>query len=99
AGAVWGDFTFEFWLYPANLADGESVLGWNGSERSSSAHDSQLLSQGLDCFIRDRRLVWDFTTLFKLPGAGRIPVRLTGPRQLLPRAWHHHLLRFNSREG
>jgi len=98
-GAVWGDFTIEFWLYPANLADGESVLSWNGSDRSGLSQGSQLLDQGMVCFIRDRRLVWDFTNLFKLPGANRIPVRLTGTRQVLPRAWHHHLLRFNSREG
>jgi hypothetical protein len=98
-GAAWGDFTFEFWLYPANLADGESVFDWNGSDRSGSAQGSPLLNQGIVCFIRDRRLVWDFTNLFKLPGAGRIPIRLTGTRQVLPRAWHHHLIRFNSREG
>ena len=26
-------------------------------------------------------------------------MRLTGTRQLLPRTWHHHLLRFDSRDG
>jgi hypothetical protein len=98
-GAVWGDFTIEFWLYPANLADGESVLSWNGSDRGASAQGSQVLNQGIVCFIRDRRLVWDFTNLFKLPGADRIPIRLTSTRQILPRAWHHHLLRFNARVG
>ena len=69
-GAVWGDFTIEFWLYPATLADGESLLSWNGSDRGASSQGSQLLNQGIVCFIRDRRLVWDFTNLFKLPGAG-----------------------------
>ncbi len=98
-GAVWGDFTIEFWLYPANLADGENVLAWNGSDRDDSSQNGKLLNQGIVCFIRDRRLVWDFTNLFKLPGAERVPVRLTSTRQILPRAWHHHLLRFNSREG
>jgi hypothetical protein len=58
-----------------------------------------LLDQSIRCFIRDRRLVWDFANLFRLPGTERIPVRLAGTRQLLPRAWHHHLLRFDSREG
>jgi hypothetical protein len=97
-GAVWSDFTIEFWLYPANLADGESMLSWNGSDRGG-AEQTQLLSQSFVCFIRDRKLVWDFTNLFKLPGADRIPVMLNGTRQILPRVWHHHLLRFNSREG
>jgi hypothetical protein len=98
AGAAWGDFAIEFWLYPANLADGENVLSWSGSDRGSP-QDSALVAQGIICFIRDRRLVWDFTNIFKLPGAGRIPVRLTSSRQILPRAWHHHLLRFDSRAG
>ena len=99
AGAAWGDFAIEFWLYPANLADGENVLSWNGSDHGASAQDTTLVPQGIACFIRDRRLVWDFTNVFKLPGAGRLPARLTSTRQLLPRSWHHHLLRFNSREG
>ena len=99
AGAAWGDFAIEFWLYPANLADGENILSWNGSDHGGSARDASLVPQGIVCFIRDRRLVWDFKNVFKLPGAGRLPVMLTSTRQILPRAWHHHLLRFNSREG
>ena len=87
----------EFWLYPATLSDGETILSWDGSERSPGG--GQLGSQGLRCAIRDRRLVWDFQNLFRLPGAGRIPVRVSGTKQLLPRAWHHHLLRYDSREG
>jgi len=101
-GAVWGDFTMEFWLYPANLADAEEVLSWTGTDRAAagaSGAPGGLLDQSMRCFIRDRRLVWDFTNVFQLPATGRIPVRLTGTRQLLPRAWHHHLLRFDSREG
>jgi len=98
-GAVWGDFTIEFWVYPATMSDGETVISWDGSEHGSSPGKSQLFSQGVRCFIRDRKLVWDFQNLFRLPGADRIPVRLSGTRQLLPRTWHHHLLRFDSREG
>jgi hypothetical protein len=93
-GAVWGDFTIEFWLYPATLSDGENILSWDGA-----AGAGPLLSQGMRCFIQDRKLVWDFQDLFRLPGAQRIPVKLTGTKQLLPRVWHHHLLRFDSRQG
>jgi hypothetical protein len=102
-GAVWGDFTIEFWLYPATLSDGENLISWDGSDRgpasSGSASSGPLLGQSLRCFIRDRKMVWDFRNLFRLPGAERIPVTLSGTRQLLPRTWHHHLLRFDSREG
>jgi hypothetical protein len=98
-GAVWGDFTIEFWLYPSTLSDGETIISWDGSERGGAGDDGQLRSQGLHCTIKDRKLVWDFQNLFKLPGTGRIPVRLSGTKQILPKAWHHHLLRFDSREG
>ena len=101
-GAVWGDFAIEFWFSPANLADAEEVLSWTGTDRAADGTDGAsggLLGQSIRCFIRDRRLVWDFANVFRLPGAGRIPVRLAGTRQLLPRTWHHHLLRFDSREG
>jgi hypothetical protein len=106
AGAVWGDFTIEFWMYPSALSEGETIMAWTGSTRevagaaTGTAPAGRLLGQGFRCYIRDRRLVWDFKELFTLPGGSpRIPVTLAGTRQLLPRTWHHHLLRFNAREG
>jgi hypothetical protein len=101
AGAAWGDFTIEFWLYPANVSDGETLISWEGSTRAQAAGGGRLLSQGMRCLIRDRKLVWSFQNLFRLPGTGAdfVPVQLSGTRQLLPRAWHHHLLRFDSRTG
>ena len=62
-GAVWGDFTIEFWLYPATLSDGESIVSWTGSARDPSG----LVGQSMRAFLRDRRLVWDFQNLFTLP--------------------------------
>ncbi|HEY9595353.1 MAG TPA: LamG-like jellyroll fold domain-containing protein, partial [Spirochaetia bacterium] len=95
-GAAWEDFSIEFWLYPSTLSDGEIVLSWTGSARKSGS----LLGQSFHCLLRGRRLVWDFQNLFTLPGSGAyIPVTLSGTRQLLPRAWHHHLLRYDSRTG
>jgi hypothetical protein len=109
-GAAWADFSIEFWLYPATLSDGETVVSWNGFAREGASTTTGAASQGtgtaavqvgqsLRCYVRDRKLTWDFQGLFELPGGGRLPVTLAGTRQLLPRAWHHHLLRFNSREG
>jgi len=98
-GAVWGDFTLEFWLYPATLSNGESIVAWTAVSRESAGQGTRLLSQSLQCLIRDRKLVWDFRNLFTLPTGERLPVTLVGTRQLLPRVWHHHLLRFDSREG
>jgi len=94
-GSVWGDFTIEFWLHPATLANGETVLSWEGGIREGGG----VAAQALRAFIRDRRLVWEARDLFTLPGGRKLPFTLTGIRQLLPRTWHHHLLRFDSRLG
>ena len=103
AGAVWDDFTIEFWLSPAVLSDGESIISWSGSVRQGSGPGATLVSQSMRCSIHDMKLVWDFQNLFALPadnGVTRLlPVTLSGTRQLLPRIWHHHLLRFDSRTG
>jgi hypothetical protein len=94
-GSVWGDFTIEFWLHPATLANGETVLSWEGGVREGGG----VAVQALRAFFRDRRLVWEARDLFTLPGGRRLSITLTGIRQLLPRAWHHHLLRFDARLG
>ena len=63
-GSVWGDFTIEFWLHPATLANGETVLSWEGGVREGGG----VASQALRAVIRDRRLVWEARDLFTLPG-------------------------------
>jgi len=102
-GETWGDFTIEFWLYPDTLSDGETVISWSGSAHpiagSAAPGSTALLSQSFRAEIRDRRLVWTFHNLFVLPGGDPLPVTLQGTRQLLPRVWHHHLLRFQARRG
>jgi len=94
-GSAWGDFTIEFWLHPATLANGETVLSWEGGVREGGG----VATQALRATFRDRRLVWEARDLFALPGGPRVSFTLTGIRQLLPRAWHHHLLRFDARLG
>ncbi|HET6484833.1 MAG TPA: fibronectin type III domain-containing protein [Spirochaetia bacterium] len=100
-GETWGDFTIEFWLYPATLSDGETVMSWSGSAHpvSESNPTQSLVSQVFRAELRDRRLVWVFQGLFTLPGGDPLPVTLQGTKQLLPRVWHHHLLRFQARRG
>jgi hypothetical protein len=95
AGAAWGDFSVEFWLSPSTLSDGETVLSWEGPAQKGQG----LAVQGLRCLISDRRLVWDFRDLFTRADGSRTSVSLTGVRQLLPRRWHQHLLRFDSSIG
>ena len=40
-GATWEDFTIEFWLYPATLSNGETILAWEGSLRDGGARVPQ----------------------------------------------------------
>ncbi len=94
-GAVWGDFTIEMWLYPATLANGETILAWEGSLKQGDTR----IAQSLRASLVDRKLAWDFAELFTLPDGKRLRVRLAGTRQLLPRVWHHHMLRFDARTG
>ena len=73
-GAVWGDVTIEFWLYPATLSNGENVLSWTGAAKTEASGQPRLTAQTMRCFIRDRMLVWDFQNLFTLPSGQRMPV-------------------------
>jgi hypothetical protein len=98
-GAVWGDVSIEFWLYPATLSDGETVLSWTGTAKAGEPAKNQLAAQSLRCFVKDRKLVWDFQNFFALPAGSWFPVTLQGSRKLIPRTWHHHLLRFSARTG
>jgi hypothetical protein len=95
-GTRWGDFSIEFWLHPALLSDGEEVLGWIGS-RFRGGHSTAL---ELRCTVRKRTLAWEFTNFFSGPRES-VPasIRLEGLTPLLPRAWHHHLLRYDSSSG
>ena len=109
-GTRWGDFTIEFWLRPELSGDGEEVLTWVGSRWQGG----RVSPQEVRCALRSRRLVWEFVNFFVAEGGGTpgsasagtganpppSPViRLEGLTPLLPRAWRHHLLRFDSGTG
>lgn len=92
-GRVWGDFTLEFWLYPANVQDGETLFLWKGSEQSGR----NFRSQELRVSFQGRRILWKFEQFFEgFPGGTLV---LQGRQSLLPRTWRHHLIRFDSTTG
>jgi hypothetical protein len=94
-GASWGDLSIELWLYGALLADGEQVLSWVGSRwRAETA-----VPQAISCEIDGRRLSWTFENLFTDAAGGERTFRLQGLTPLLPRSWHHHLVRYDSASG
>jgi hypothetical protein len=94
-GAVWQDFSIELWVYPSILTRGETVLSWESGERDGSG----LSMQSFRAEFRDRRLVWDFRNFFRLPEGKSLSFSLMGSKRLLPRVWHHHLLRFDATRG
>ncbi len=94
-GSVWGDFTIEFWMYPSLLSRGETVFSWQGAQKDAAG----LAAQGMSAELRNRMLTWDFRNFFILPDGRPLSFTLSGTRKLLPRVWHHHLLRFDSTIG
>jgi hypothetical protein len=95
AGAMWNDFTIEFWLYPASLSEGETILSWRGLRVTGK----ELVPQSFECRVEDRSLVWIFKDFFVSPVNNGYSFNLKGFTKLIPRTWHHHLLRYNSTEG
>ena len=94
-GTVWGDFSIEFWLYPATMNDGESVLFWNGS----GWHKNEPFLENLKCSFQKRRLDWVFTNIFTDFTNRETRIELKGITGLIPKVWSHHLLRYNSTTG
>ena len=94
-GTTWGDFTIEFWMYSAFLGDSETIVLWQGTD----IVEDEIIPQELRCSIQERKLVWDFTNFFRSSDTHDLDIRLTGITSLIPRTWHHHLLRFDSKTG
>jgi hypothetical protein len=94
-GASWGDFSIELWLYGALLADGEQVLSWTG-ERWRGGEG---VPQAIGCEVEGRRLTWSFENLFGDEAGGGRTLVLQGLTPLLPRTWHHHLVRYDGTTG
>jgi hypothetical protein len=96
APSTWvGDFSIEFWLQPALLDDGEEVFAWRGARWRGA----QSVPQEIRCTVLGRRLIWSFENLFMAVTAEPTRVTLEGITPLVPRDWHHHLLRYDSTTG
>jgi len=91
------DFSIEFWLYPANMENGEQLLSWSASRRSNTG---EAVFQRFRCLVARNRIEWTFSDFFSSPDErGRIPVSLSSRSPVVPRIWSHHLLRFDSTIG
>lgn len=91
------DFSLEFWLYPANMGNGERILFWNASRKN---FDGRVVSQQIRAVVFRNRLQWSFYNLFYSPdGKKTLPVTVTSQTSVLPKEWSHHLIRFDSSSG
>jgi len=95
-GRGWGDFTLEFWLYPSLAEEGETVLEWQGGRTSSGTFEAQ----GLRVAFEGSRLTWNLQNLFApSPALPAVTLKLKGASPLVPKQWHHHLLRYQASTG
>ncbi|HCM26409.1 MAG TPA: hypothetical protein DIC34_07705 [Treponema sp.] len=96
-GTRLADFSIEFWLFPANMENGEQILSWTASRRSPSGESS---FQRVRCLVVRNRLEWTFADFFASPDEGRrLMLSLASRASIVPRAWSHHLIRFDSVTG
>ena len=94
-GVGWKDFSIEFWMYPATLEEGETVMLWQGSRINSK----DITHQELRVHVEAQRLTWQFDNMFLPPDMSAFSVTVRGLTLLVPRRWSHHLLRFDSSTG
>jgi hypothetical protein len=94
-GVSWGDFSIEFWLYPATLDEGSGIIAWNGSRFVGE----NIITQKVSCSITDGAILWRFENVFLPPDQGTSLFELQGSKGLIPRQWKHHLLRYDSATG
>ncbi len=92
-----GDFSIEFWLYPANMENGEQLLSWSASRRSNTG---EAVFQRFRCLVARNRIEWSFSDFFSSPDeTRRLPISLGSRSLVVPKTWSHHLLRFDSSIG
>lgn len=100
-GNLWDDFTIEFWLYPMMLNDGEIIISWEGFDwgADSVRPASSRRPQSMRVVVRNRKLHWEFDHFFVSADRKHFSYNLSGITRMLPKIWHHHLLRFDSSSG
>lgn len=90
------DFTVEFWLYPLNMENGEQIFSWIGTRLINGNY----VIQRIRCIFNKNRLQWSFENFFTSPdGASFNNIEFSGNIPVVPKAWSHHLIRFDATTG
>jgi hypothetical protein len=96
SGQHFKDFSIEFWLYPLNMENGETLLSWSATRLTRQGAKT---FQRIQCIAGRNRLNWSFLDFFSSPDDGRQMTLSLSGSPILPRAWSHHLVRFDSHTG
>jgi hypothetical protein len=96
AGQHFKDFSIEFWLYPLNMENGETLLSWSATRLTRQGDKT---FQRIQCIAAKNRLNWSFLDFFSSPDDGRQMTLSLSGSPTLPRSWSHHLVRFDSHTG
>ncbi|MDR2343717.1 MAG: hypothetical protein LBD86_04210 [Spirochaetaceae bacterium] len=96
-----GDFSLEFWLYPASMENGEEALSWTSAVRDGGVYKNQ----SLGCAVSKNRIEWNIKNFFFAPkteealSVKSMDLRLVSSAPLVPKRWSHQLLRFDGTTG
>lgn len=90
-----GSFSIEFWLCPAVVDNGETILSW----RSSRNVDGYPLYQILEATFVKNHLQWNCTNLFTGYVENNGEITLSGTKSVIPNKWSHHILSYDSETG
>ncbi|MDR2596704.1 MAG: fibronectin type III domain-containing protein [Treponema sp.] len=90
------DFTIEFWLFPLNMENGEQIFSWVGTRLINGNY----VIQRIRCTFNKNRLQWSFENFFtSADGVSFVNTEFSGNTPVVPKAWSHHLVRFDATTG
>jgi hypothetical protein len=98
------DFSIEFWLYPRLMENGEQIFVWSATHTAASTSGgvsgTAPFFQRIQCQTSKNRLEWLFDEFFvSADGTRSRSITLNSNDPVLPVAWSHHLVRFDSGSG
>ena len=90
-----GSFSISFWLNPAVVDNGESVLFWKSSRNMSNYSYYQMIN----AYFSGNKLVWSFDNIFNEHKDGNTTRTVSGKSVLVPNKWSFHQLIWNEENG
>lgn len=90
-----GSFVIEFWLCPAIVENGETLLSW----RSSRNVADYPLYQMMSAVFTGSHLEWNLTNIFSGYTDNNGEVVISGIKNLIPGQWSHHSLVYSQDTG